>query len=142
MNNQRNGWGRIITGDSIQIGIWKKGLLSVKHKTIKWMKLQIGDKPEFEKVKNENATKSDGSFLIDEEYFIKTTVDRPHKLQQNKYFLDVISKFDHSLLKTKNQSEMPRGIVYAIREMYLDDQYFKYLFNMTKVEFSKLSEEK
>lgn len=81
IKNSRNGWGRLITPDSIQIGIWKNGLLNIKHKTIKWMKIKIGDKPEFEKVKNENATKSDGSFLIDEEYFIKTTVDKPLKLQ-------------------------------------------------------------
>ena len=84
------------------------------------MKIKIGDKPEFEKVKNENATKFDGNFLIDEEYFIKNT-ENPAALAKNRYFKDVITKFDHDVLKTRNESHIPRGVVYALREMYLDE---------------------
>ncbi len=79
--------------------------------------------------------------MIDEEYFIKDS-ENPKALYKNRYFKDVITKFDHDILKTKNVRKIPNGVVYALREMYLDEQYFKYLFNMTKDEFSKLSEEK
>ena len=84
------------------------------------MKIKIGDKPEFEKVKNENSTKPDGSFLIDEQYFIKQYQD-PAKLLANRYFKDVITKFDHDILKSRNQNEIPKGVVYALRDQYLDE---------------------